>query len=113
MRARGSAVSSSGSAHVRSWSCPGVSIRLKGLPKASASAWILVVNPPRDLPMACAPFFSRTGAVLMSAYNGGIDHHVFVVVIAGQQIENALENPAFRPSAETLMDRFPVTEALG
>jgi hypothetical protein len=49
----------------------------------------------------------------MSAYNGGVDHHVFVVVIAGQQLENALENPALRPSAETLMDRFPVAEALG
>jgi hypothetical protein len=27
-------------------------------------------------------FFSRAGAVLMSAHDGGIDHHVFVVVIA-------------------------------
>ncbi len=51
--------------------------------------------------------------MLMSAYNGGIDHHVFVVVIAGKQIENALENPALRPSAEPLMDRFPGAEALG
>ena len=55
-------------------------------------------------------FFSRAGAVLMSAYNGGIDHHVFVVVIAAQQLENTLENPALRPSAETLMDRFEVAE---
>src|ERR1700674_3740014 len=57
MRARGSAFSSNGCAQVRSWSCPGVSIRLQGLPKASTSAWTLVVNPPRDLPIACAPFF--------------------------------------------------------
>src|SRR6266853_3322277 len=32
---------------------------------------------------------------------------------AGQQLENTVENPALRPSAETLMDRFPVAETLG
>src|SRR5260370_40726299 len=104
MSAPGSTFSSNGCAQVRSWTCPGVSIRLTGLPEASTSAWTLVVNPPRDLPMACAPFFSRAGAVLMSAYNGGVDHHVFVVVIAAQQLKNTLENPALRPSAEPLMD---------
>src|SRR5271169_2422202 len=104
MSACGLAFSSNGCAQVRSWSCPGVSIRLQGLPKASTSAWTLVVNPPRDLPIACAPFFfSRTGAVLMSAYDGGIDHHVLVVAVAGQKLENMLENSTFCPSAETLM----------
>src|SRR5580704_15101046 len=113
MSARGSAFSSNGCAQVRSWSCPGVSIRLQGLPKASTSAWTLVVNPPRDLPIACAPFFfSRTGAVLVSAYDGGIDHHVFVIAITAQQLENTLENPALRPSAEPLMDRLPGAETL-
>ena len=63
--------------------------------------------------MACAPFFSRTGAVLMGAHNGGVDHHVFIVVIAGQQFEDALENPTLRPPAETLMDRFPIAKPLG
>src|SRR6202030_566208 len=57
-------------------------------------------------------FFSRTGAVLVSAYDGGIDHHVLVVAIAAQQLENTLEHPALRPSAETLMDRFPGAETL-
>jgi hypothetical protein len=47
----------------------------------------------------------------MGTHNGGVDHHI--VVIAGQQFENALENPALRPSAETLMDRFPVAETFG
>jgi hypothetical protein len=51
--------------------------------------------------------------VLVSANNGGVDHHVFVVVIARQQLENALENPVLCPSAETLMDDFPIPEALG
>ena len=48
--------------------------------------------------------------MLMSAHDGGVEHHVFVVVIAGQQLENALENAAFRPSAEALVHNLPVTE---
>jgi hypothetical protein len=48
----------------------------------------------------------------MSAHNGGIDHHVFVIVIARQEFENAFENPALRPSAEALMDDLPVTKTL-
>jgi hypothetical protein len=50
--------------------------------------------------------------MLMSTYDRGIDHHVFVVVIARQQFEDALENPALRPPAETLMDRFPMAKTL-
>jgi hypothetical protein len=50
--------------------------------------------------------------MLMRAHNGGIDHHVFVVVIARQQLENALENSALCPSAEALVDDLPITEAL-
>src|SRR6266700_8264312 len=57
-------------------------------------------------------FFSSTGAVLMSTYDGGVDHHVLIVGIAGQQLEHTLENPGLRPSAEPLMDRFPVAETL-
>ena len=48
----------------------------------------------------------------MSAYNGGIDHHVFVVVIARQQLENALENSTLRPSTKALMNDLPIPEAL-
>jgi hypothetical protein len=51
--------------------------------------------------------------MLVSPYDGGVDHHVFVVVIARQQLENALENPAFRPPAKALVDDFPVAETLG
>jgi hypothetical protein len=49
----------------------------------------------------------------MRANNGGVDHHVLVVGIARQLLENALENAALRPSAETLVDDFPITETLG
>ena len=55
-------------------------------------------------------FFSRPSAVLVSAHDGGVNHHVLVVVIARQQLENALENSALRPSTETLMRYFPVAE---
>ena len=51
--------------------------------------------------------------MLVSAHDGGVDHHVFVVVIARQQLENTFENSALRPPAEALVDDFPVTEALG
>ena len=68
----------------RSWAWPGVCIDSTGLPRASTSAWILVVSPPRDRPIACSPFFSRPGAMLVSAHDGGVDHHVFVVMIARQ-----------------------------
>ena len=48
----------------------------------------------------------------MRAHDGGIDHHVFVVVIIRQQLENAFENSALRPSAEALVDDFPIPETL-
>ena len=51
--------------------------------------------------------------MLMSAHDGGVDHHVFVVVIARQQLENALENAALRPPAEALVHDLPVAETLG
>jgi hypothetical protein len=51
--------------------------------------------------------------VLVSAHDGGVDHHVLVVVIARQHLENALENAILCPPAETLMDDLPIPEALG
>jgi hypothetical protein len=86
---------------------------LTGLPRASTSAWIWVVNPPRDQPIACAPFFMGAGATLLSAHDGGVNHHVFVVVIAGQEPENPLGNAALGPSVEVLIDNLPVAKALG
>ena len=51
--------------------------------------------------------------MLVSAHDGGVDHHVFVVVIAGQELENPLENAALGPSVEALIDDLPVAKALG
>ena len=63
--------------------------------------------------MACAPSFLGAGALLMSAHDGGVNHHGLVVVIAGQQPENSLENAALGPSVEALIDDLPVAKALG
>jgi hypothetical protein len=46
----------------------------------------------------------------MSAHDGGIDHHVFVIVVACQQLENSLENAALGPSTEALVHDLPVAE---
>src|SRR5271154_6953478 len=40
-------------------------------------------------------FFSRTGAVLMRAYDGGIDHHIFVVAIAASSLKIRSKTPLF------------------
>ena len=50
--------------------------------------------------------------MLVGAHNGGVDHHVFVVVIARQQLENALEHAAFRPPIEALVDDILIAETL-
>ena len=49
--------------------------------------------------------------MLVRTHDGGVDHHVFVVVVTRQQLEKALENPALRPPAETLVDDLPITKA--
>ena len=51
--------------------------------------------------------------MLVGAYDGGVDHHVFVVVITGQKLENTLENATLGPSIEALIDDLPVTKPFG
>ena len=51
--------------------------------------------------------------MLVSANNGRVDHHVFVVVVDCQHLENTFEDPALRPPAKALVDDFPITETLG
>ena len=48
----------------------------------------------------------------MCAHDGGVDHHVLTIVVARQQLENALENSALRPSAKALMDDLPIPKTL-
>ena len=57
--------------------------------------------------------FLGAGAMLVSAHDGGVNHHGLAVVIAGQEPENPLENAALGPSVEALIDNLPVAKALG
>ena len=50
--------------------------------------------------------------MLVSAHDGGVNHHVLVVVIAGQEPEKPLENAALGPSVEALIDDLPIARAL-
>ena len=43
----------------------------------------------------------------MGADDGGVDHHVFGVGVAGQVIQNTLENSALAPPAEALVGALP------
>src|SRR5258708_12342776 len=53
-------------------------------------------------------FFSGAGAVLMGTHDGGVEHHVLVVVVTPQQLENALENSPLCPSAQPLTKHLPL-----
>ena len=46
-------------------------------------------------------------------HDGGVNHYVLVVVIAGQKPENPLENPALSLSVEARIDDLPVAKAFG
>ena len=70
---------------------PGVSRKRSGLPSAPASAWILVLRPPRLWPSAwSSTFFESAGAALMSARDGAVDHRVLVMAIGCQMRKDAL-----------------------
>lgn len=52
------------------------------------------------------------GAVLMRTHDGRVEHHVFVVGIPRQDLENPCKNAAFTPSPVALVGRFPVPVSL-
>src|SRR5271166_3463989 len=83
-----------------------------GIAQSIDERMYLVVSPPRDRPIACAPFFSSASTVLVSAYDRGVDH-VFVVGITRQPLENALENAVLRPSVKALVYDIPLAETRG
>ena len=58
-----------------SWACPSVSFRAIGRPRASTSAWIFVVRPPRERPMQRDRIvFLTIGGMLVHPDRGAIDH---------------------------------------
>jgi hypothetical protein len=76
--------------------------------------WILVLNPPRERPIAwSSPSFFRAGAVLMSPHDGAVDHRVFVVGIGCKELKDPFPDPGLRPPAEAAVDVLPLAEAFG
>lgn len=50
--------------------------------------------------------------MLMGTDDRRIEHHVFVVAVCRQRLENALDNTAFAPSSEPLVNVLPIAKAL-
>jgi hypothetical protein len=62
-----------------------------GLPSASAVVWILVLNPPRECPIAWSwPAFFRACTVLIGPHDGAVDHRIFIVSIGRQLLKDPL-----------------------
>jgi hypothetical protein len=74
--------------------------------------WILVLNPPRERPIAwSSPAFFRAGAVLMGAHDGAVNHCIFVVGVRRKKLKDLLPGSGFGPSAEALVHVLPGAEA--
>jgi len=90
---------------------PRVRKKASGLPRASTMAWILVLNPPLLRPMAwSSPSFFEPGAVLMCAYDGAVDHRVFVVRASAASISRSSSMRRSWPSAKTGVNLDRVTK---
>src|ERR1019366_4037018 len=87
--------------------------KLIGLPRASTSVWILVLNPPvSGRWLGLRRLFLGPGAVLMGAHDGAVDHRIFIVGIGRQMHENPLPDSRLGPTAEAPMHVLPVPEAV-
>jgi hypothetical protein len=88
----------------KSCSWPFVRRKTVGFPRASHVAWIFVLNPPADRPMAWFLSFFCARDVLVSGHNGGINHHPCHIPILRQRAKNHLPNPPVCPAFKTFMD---------
>jgi hypothetical protein len=67
-----------------------------------------VLNPPLLRPIASfLPAFFSAGAVLVSPYNRGIDHRIFIIRIGGRSLEQSPPNPALGPPAKSGVTILP------
>ena len=58
-----------------------------------------------------SPFFSRPGAVLVSPYDGGVDHHLLIVVVTRQHLEYTRKNTSLGPATVPLVGDLPIPKA--
>ncbi len=57
-----------------------------------------------------SPFFRAPALCWWSPHDGGVDHHVLVVVIACQGLKDTTENPAFTPRVKPSPHALPVCQ---
>lgn len=104
MRQAGKRSSSSAPA-LQSAACPPVSRNASGRQKRSVRAWILVVRPPRERPMAwlCSPLAPCGAAV--GLHGGGVDQHLRGrPASSGQRLEQLDPDPLGRPAHEAIVE---------
>src|SRR4029077_16291946 len=93
-------------AMVMSATLPGVRAKATGRPRSSAKAWILLVLPPRERPIASAysPFLSQPPRVRFDMT--GIDAKLFKHwSCRSHLLEDPLPNTALRPPVVAIIDR--------
>src|SRR5215472_18968180 len=98
---------------MRSCASPPLRKKLTGLPNASTRAWILVLSPPRDRPIASSSsVFLCAGAVLMSSHDGAVYHGVFVVGIRRQMLQDPFPDAALGPPGKPRVNLDRIAESL-
>jgi hypothetical protein len=82
------------------------------LPSASTNAWIFVVSPPRDRPIACSPSFLGACCVVMDANHGTVEKNFLEIGVFSQLGEDPFSYAAFLPPCKPLIDAVPGAELL-
>jgi hypothetical protein len=100
--------STSACAGVISWRCPWVSRQRTGLPKASTTAWIRGLNPPRERPKAWGRLFLGASGVLVSAYRGAIHQKLLQIRTDPVRLKKALPDPLFHPTRKAHIYAIPL-----
>jgi hypothetical protein len=84
---------------------PGVTSMAMGRPRASTMAWIFVLRPPRERPIACASAPLSTRRRAMSLGRRAIDGLTIAGIGARQRVKQPTPNAAHRPAAKPIVDR--------
>jgi len=81
----------------------GLSASRTGRPLLSTNAWILLVKPPRDLPIDWRWFLVAQGSMLMHSDNRGVDHLDSGIVTSGKCVYDAAPDTSPPPADETVI----------
>src|SRR5258708_9716495 len=86
-----------------SW--PGVIAKAINLPRQSTTAWIFVVRPPRERPIACAKAPLSAAGRAVGLGRRAVDHLGVAAIRSHQGLEQSLPEPAPGPPVEAIVDR--------